>query len=225
VSVVIVNPDPAAVAEQAHKLHLAGYRMIAASTFAETRALLSVYQPQALVSTVRLGDYNGLHLAIVARMKHGPVPTILIGEADHLLEQDAANAGAHYMRLPVSVDELVQAVRERVQQARPLRRCLRTAPDQPIPVLAGGAAGRLVDVSEIGIGVALGPGATAPTVDDVEVSIAVCGVTLNGRRIWHRLIGGEVRCGIALALPTSDDVLRWRLVIDQLGSSRGTLST
>jgi hypothetical protein len=224
VSVVMVNPDVAAVAEYAHELYLAGYSTIAASTFAETRALLTIYQPKALVSTVRLGDYNGLHLAIVTRMKHGPVPTILLGEADHILEEEAARAGAHYMRLPVTVAELVQAVRERVQQARPMRRSVRQQPAEPIPVVAGGLPGRLVDVSELGVGVVV-PGAAAILADDVDVSITVCGVTLNGRRIWHRATGDELRCGIALSLPASDDRFQWRMVIDQMATSRGTLST
>src|SRR5438093_734469 len=78
VSVVIVNPDEATAAEHAHELYLAGYSTIAATSFPEVRELLSIYQPKALISTVRLGDYNGVHLAIVTRMKHGPVPTILL---------------------------------------------------------------------------------------------------------------------------------------------------
>jgi DNA-binding response OmpR family regulator len=225
VSVVIVNPDEATAAEHAHELYLAGYSTIAATSFPEIRELLSVYQPKALISTVRLGDYNGVHLAIVTRMKHGPVPTILLGEADHVLEQEAARAGAHYLRLPVSAGELVQAVRERVEQTRPLRRCTRQQPAESIPVLAGGIAGRLVDLSELGIGVALPLGAAGAMVDEVDVSMTVCGMTLNGRRIWHRATDNEIRCGIALVLPTPDDIFRWRMVIDQMGTSRGTLST
>lgn len=224
-SVVIVNPDEATLAEQAYQLFQAGYSTIAASTFSEIRSLLSIYQPKALVSTVRLGDYNGLHLAIVTRMKHGPVPTILLGEADHGLEQEAARAGVHYMRLPVSVAELVEAIRERVQQARPLRRYSRVQPPESIPVVAGSFAGRLVDLSELGIGVAFPPGDAAGIVDDVDVSITVCGVTVNGRRIWHHATAEEFRCGIVLALPTSEDILRWRRVVDQTGTARGTLST
>ena len=223
-SVVIVNPDEATAAEHAHELYLAGYSTIAATSFPEIRELLSFYQPKALISTVRLGNYNGLHLAIVTRMKHGPVPTILLGEADHVLEQEAARAGADYLRLPVSAAELVQAIRERVEQTRPLRRCTRQQPAESTPVLAGGVAGRLVDLSELGIGVALPLGAGA-MVDDVDVSMAVCGMTLNGRRVWHRATGNEIRCGIALVLPTPDDIFRWRTVIGQIGTSGGTLST
>jgi len=227
VSVVIVNSDEATAAEHAHQLYLSGYSTIAASSFPEIRELLSVYQPKALVSSVRLGDYNGVHLAIVTRMKHGPVPTILLGEADHVLEQEAARAGAHYLRLPVSVAELVQAIRERVEQARPLRRYIRQQPSQLIPVLAGGVAGRLLDLSELGMGVALPLGTAGAMGDDVDVTVTVCGMTLNGRRIWHRADGDELRCGIALVLPTSDDVFRWRMVIDQMEAeaSRGTLAT
>ena len=224
-SVVIVNPDEATAAEHAHQLYLAGYSTIAASSFSEIRELLSVYQPEALVSTVRLGDYNGVHLAIVTRMKHGPVPTILLGEADHVLEQEAARAGAHYLRLPVSVAELVDAIRQRVEQARPLRRYVRHQPAEPIPVVAGGIAGRVVDFSELGIGVAVSPINATTVADDVEVSVALCGMTLTGKRIWHRATGDELRCGIALDLPTSDDTFRWRVAIDQMTSSRGTLST
>jgi DNA-binding response OmpR family regulator len=225
VSVLIVNPDEATVAEHAYQLYLAGYSTVAASTFAESRELLSVYQPKALVATTRLGDYNGFHLAIVTRMKHGPVPTILLGEADPVLEREAARAGAHYLTLPVSAAELVQAVRERVERDRPLRRHVRVQPADLISVVAGGLAGRVVDMSELGMGVALPPGTATTLVDDVDVSISVCGVTVSGRRIWHRTIADDIRCGIALALPTSEDVFRWRAVIDQMGTSRGTLST
>jgi hypothetical protein len=97
-------------------------------------------------------------------------------------------------------------------------------PAELIPILAGGLAGRLVDVSELGVGVSFPPDAAAAMVDDVDVSLTVCGVALNGRRIWHQADADGLRCGIALTLPTSDDVFRWRLVVDQLGTARGTLS-
>ena len=224
-SVLIVNPDEATLAEYAHQLYLAGYSTIAASTFPEARELLSLYQPDALVSTIRLGHYNGFHLAIVTWMKHGPVPTILLGEADHVLEQEAVRAGAEYLRLPVSATELVEAIRDRVERARPLRRYTRLQPAESIPIVAGGVAGRVIDLSELGMGVTLPPGAATPMVDDVDVSITVCGMTVNGRRIWHRVTDDEIRCGIALVLPTSEDTFRWRMVLDQMGTSRGTLST
>lgn len=224
-SVLIVNPDEATSAEHAHQLYLAGYSVIVVSTFPEARELLSVYQPTALVTTIRLGDYNGFHLAIVMRMKHGPVPTILLGEADEVLKQEALRAGADYLQLPVSGADLVQAVRERVERARPLRRSVRLQPAESIGVEAGGVAARVVDFSELGIGVALSATAGTALVDDVDVSISVFGLTMNGRRIWHHAAAEEVRCGIALTLPTADDVFRWRMMINQMGISRGTLST
>jgi hypothetical protein len=72
----------------------ANYDTASAGTFAEGKRLLAA-APDLLVAEVKLGEYNGLHLATIARSLG--VPTILIGPSDVVLERDADQIDALYL--------------------------------------------------------------------------------------------------------------------------------
>ena len=51
--------------------------------------------PDLLISEVRLGEYNGLHLALRAQVRG--IRAIVIGVRDRVIQQDAAMLGATYL--------------------------------------------------------------------------------------------------------------------------------
>lgn len=51
--------------------------------------------PDLLISELRLGEHNGLHLALRARAKS--VPAVVIGDPDLVLERDAFQLGATFL--------------------------------------------------------------------------------------------------------------------------------
>jgi CheY-like chemotaxis protein len=72
----------------------AGYDVAVASTFAEAKSLLSL-GPDIIVSEIKLGEYNGLHIAAHAQCLG--IPAILIGPRDIGIERDAEQVGALYL--------------------------------------------------------------------------------------------------------------------------------
>jgi hypothetical protein len=86
-----------------------GHQVALATTFAGGRALLET-APDLLVAEVKLGEYNGLHLAL--RAQAAGVPAIVIGPADTVLEREAAALGALYFAAPVGRARIVDAMQQ-----------------------------------------------------------------------------------------------------------------
>src|SRR4249919_1454563 len=96
-SVLVVSRDPRRQAELQEWLAPAGYEVSAAEDFDTARRLLEVVAPDVLVADVKLGAYNGLHLAIWLRGRGLNTKAILIGQPDRVLQEEAARARAAYL--------------------------------------------------------------------------------------------------------------------------------
>ena len=68
-------------------------------------------QPRLLITELRLGEYNGLHLAL--RAHANGIPTIVIGDADPVLQRDAATLGATYV---VDTDPIAERIEPLVER-------------------------------------------------------------------------------------------------------------
>ena len=71
------------------------YDVVVVRSFARAKVHLDL-QPDLLISELRLGEYNGLHLAL--RGQSSGVPAIVIGEPDRVLEREAQKLAATYVR-------------------------------------------------------------------------------------------------------------------------------
>jgi DNA-binding response OmpR family regulator len=100
-SVLLVAPTPHLAANLMEWLTQAGCAVIIVTSFAAAKARLDQH-PSILISEVRLGDYNGLHLAL--RAKSIDIPSIVLGSADAVLEREAQRLGVIYF-----TDELDRA--------------------------------------------------------------------------------------------------------------------
>jgi DNA-binding response OmpR family regulator len=96
-----------------------GYQVVVADSFITGKQQL-MRHPQLLITELRLGEYNGLHLALRAQSEG--VPAIVIGDADPVLQRDAVGFGATYLTVDEPIADRVEAV---------LRHTPRIAP--PIP--------------------------------------------------------------------------------------------
>jgi len=79
----------------------AGYEVTVVSTFTAAKRHLES-SPDALITEVKLHDYNGLHLAL--RAKAIDIPSIVLGSADAVLQREAQRLGVIYF-----TDELDRA--------------------------------------------------------------------------------------------------------------------
>jgi DNA-binding NtrC family response regulator len=82
-----------------------------ATNFDEAKALLSVAPPTILITSVRLGQYNGLHLIIRSRIDYPATAAFLISEgSDATLEAEAVKYGATFLLYPDQEKELLSKV-------------------------------------------------------------------------------------------------------------------
>ena len=93
--VLIVSPSPALAEDLIEWVVPAGYRPSVPTTFESANRQLRT-NPQIVITQLRLREYNGLHLAIRAR--EAGIPALVVGEADAVLERDAEQLGATFVK-------------------------------------------------------------------------------------------------------------------------------
>lgn len=94
--ILIVAPTTTLASKLHRWLGDAGYELTVVTTFVAAKAHLRTSSPDLVVTQVRLAEYNGLQLALYARANS--IPTIVIGEPDPIVERDASQFGATYLR-------------------------------------------------------------------------------------------------------------------------------
>jgi DNA-binding NtrC family response regulator len=92
--VLLVAPTPRIASLVSASLVDAGLRVTLVTSFKAGRKALES-RPDLLMSEVRLGEYNGLHLALRAQSRG--IRAIVIGIVDHVTQRDAATFGAVYL--------------------------------------------------------------------------------------------------------------------------------
>jgi response regulator of citrate/malate metabolism len=99
-------------------------RVIVARSFHDARTQLGAWPPDALVTNLRLGDYNGLHLVLLARSANHATRCIVYSDRpDTYLVREAQSIGAFFER----TDRLVHALPGYCRAALPSKD--RRAPD------------------------------------------------------------------------------------------------
>jgi DNA-binding NtrC family response regulator len=81
-----------------------GYSVTCVSTFAAARLYLQM-KPGVVITELKLGAYNGLHLAVRANATR--IPVVVLGERDAFFEREARQLGTTY----IAYDD---ATRERI---------------------------------------------------------------------------------------------------------------
>jgi DNA-binding NtrC family response regulator len=104
---MVVDDDPSALSALERLLSFWGYRTLPCSSFEDARHALSLRMPDALITDVRLGDYNGLQLVHLMKQRNpGAVMVAVSGIDDPVLRTEAANAGAAYLLKPTEISKL-----------------------------------------------------------------------------------------------------------------------
>jgi DNA-binding NtrC family response regulator len=95
-------------------LGAAGYEVAIVTTVAAAKLHLDAH-PELVIAEVKLGEYNGLHVALHARALG--IAALVLGHPDAVLERDAQEFGVSYRHLPVRRPELLRFVTDSVQPA------------------------------------------------------------------------------------------------------------
>jgi len=81
------------------------------STFEDAKREIATLRPDIVVTDVRLGAFNGLQLALLARDVRKDVRIVVFsGFDDPVLKEEARRIGATYLVKPVSGNLLVEAL-------------------------------------------------------------------------------------------------------------------
>ena len=104
--VIVVTPSSDVAGTVTDALRETDYHVVALSDFATARAALERQPPDLLISELKLGAYNGLHLVIVAHGRRAPTRAIIIGPPDPVMEREARRQHAVYLTTPAN-DEMV----------------------------------------------------------------------------------------------------------------------
>lgn len=92
-------------------LALGGHDAVGQTRFEDAKRYIDEHRPEALVTDVRLGPFNGLQLALRLRALC-PTAAIVVLSAwdDALLRQEAETIRARYHMKPINKDQLLAAL-------------------------------------------------------------------------------------------------------------------
>ena len=114
-SILIVDDDLSLLDALESALKQEGQReVVALGAFADARRALHTDRFDVLITDVRLGAFNGLQLAVLARDQNPEIQLIVFsGFDDPVLRQEAERLGAVYLVKPVTSRQLLELIRNR----------------------------------------------------------------------------------------------------------------
>jgi len=114
-SALVVDDDPGMLALTERWLVTDGYQVRTISDFKDAKALLRLGRVDLLLVDVRLGEFNGLQLAIEARAGDPDVRIIVMsGWNDGAVDREAAKCGAVVLPKPFTAETLRNAIHSTV---------------------------------------------------------------------------------------------------------------
>jgi hypothetical protein len=210
--VLLVGPS-GVVHGLAPALVSAGYEPTAVSDFSGAKAYLD-RRPDLLITELKLGAYNGLHLAIRAGITR--TPTIVVGELDPVLKADAERQQATYLTPPITPDQLVDVVSKLLQGSRHARRSTRKQVP-PVNALVNEIPAHLRDVSYEGMRIESAERDTPPPYFDIR--LPQFNFSCRAHRVWTAPAGEDrsrVWCGAALSTADIETASAWRALVDTM---------
>lgn len=220
--VLVVKADPKSAGASEQSLLSAGYHVTSASDFEEAKTRLLFAAPDLLITDLRLGAHNGVHLLIFAHASHPDMPGIVLDTLhDSVLEKEVQNEGGVYVAGPCSDQELLGLVEQLTGglRAKPSAAVKREFPrkNAALSANAAGIEAKVVDVSYRGLRLEL-PGLPNDLLSRLtSVEIAPVG-SIEIRPVWARGAVSTPRwwCGAEVVSADGRVLAKWRLLVDSL---------
>ena len=213
--VLVVAPSRPLARALAATLKSGRYAPLVVSDFVEAKTLLDEH-PGFLISELKLGAHNGLHLAI--RAAGQGTPAIIIGDADPVLEAEAVRYKATFLKTPVNPEDVLVLMRTiRVSSQR-----TRRSPRKHVGVLdayVNDVRARLLDVSYEGMRLETTETELSTLPPLFTVRLPLFNFSCRVQRVWAarpRTEGSAVACGAKLSTGDADTALAWRVLVDSL---------
>jgi DNA-binding response OmpR family regulator len=217
--ILLVDPDWAAAAASERAMVQAGYRVASVVTFEEASRQISLDYLDLLVTKVRLGAFNGLHLLLRCRAERPDVPVIIVGAlADHT--DDMTRLGAPFVTTPIEKASFLDLVATLLSGRAPRDPTgARRWPRRPavLPATVSDGFVRVVELSYGGLRLEM-----ADALDETRVPVDIwlpsLGLSVKAVPRWSRP-ADPVECwwcGVEVALPGYDTTRTWRWIVDSL---------
>jgi ActR/RegA family two-component response regulator len=221
---LIVDADTIQLDATARAVRALDYAVIVASSFDDARRhLLDHQELSLLVADIRLGQFNGLHLAFRARAHHPRVRLVITDHAfDATLEAETKRLGGAYLARPYTTDALAMLISRpeprtaiSVQSGTPRRWPRRSVAG--VVAAVGPREARLFDVSYGGLCLEFPRGdfdAALPSTLDVELT--ALGLSLKIHPVWVRTTSASPAwlCGGEVLVSDPPAMVQWRQFVD-----------
>ena len=109
--VLIVDDDEALLQLLAGWVRAAGHEVVPFSSFETAKIYLATAQPDAMISDVRLGAFNGIQLIVFAKLQRPEmIAVVSTGYDDPVLREEASRTGAAYLVKPFTAQQLLESI-------------------------------------------------------------------------------------------------------------------
>jgi DNA-binding response OmpR family regulator len=225
-TVLVVDPNVNSLAAKTRALSDAGYLVTSARSFEAAYRRMRFVVPDLLVTDLRLGANNGVHLVILGHTLDDAMRAIVTDvRNDPGVASDALANGAIYMARPADDGELLATAEgllagQKTRIATSLeRRWTRKPVTAPITGRVGNREMSILDLSYGGLRIEVSDAADDLSLTSVEVAIPSAKVAFEAPPpVWARRfeIAGCWWCGLELketSLPTNQS---WRRFVDSV---------
>jgi DNA-binding response OmpR family regulator len=196
-----------------------GHTVVFAPGFEPAIRKLDQIAPDLLVTDVRLGGFNGLHLVIRSQSTRPKMRSILLDRVhDSVVAADAQRHGAIYLGGAVSTAVLAEHISKLLNESGPQRRWPRKQPIKGLVFHVARRSARVVDISYGGIRLELPPAETIPA----KFRMAIPGFdgVFRAKPVWSRYTTvGSISCGAELLEANPQIVAQWRQIVDSINSA------
>ena len=212
--ILVVATNPEALDPMSH-LWRGGYDVQFANGFDAAVRMLERMGPDLLVSEVRLGSYNALHLVIRSRRTHPKMRSILVDRShDPVTEIDAIREGAVYLVRPTA-DQLLEYISRLLAESTPQRRWPRKLLTQGLDARVARRPARVVELSYGGMRLELQPSGRIPS--RFQMTIPRFDMVVRARPIWTQYTSaGSLSCGAELSEGNPKTLALWRHFVDSV---------
>lgn len=212
--ILIVEQDDRDAVRAENILAAAGYTLDIAHSFEESLSAVSLHGPDLVITSLRLGAYNGLHLVLRNRELHPDVGAIVVADpADYVQDIDSLNVP--FLSKPLKREDLLKTVSGLLAGKEPRaltgqRRWPRKRTRIPATVL--NADHDVIEVSYGGFRL-LSRDVPMQVGSDIVVRFPTLGLSVAAVARWSKPSNGEALCGVEI---TDSEAMmgRWRRVVD-----------
>jgi len=213
--ILIVDPDEGAALHAQGVLASAGYSLRLARTFEEGVPALTDQAPDLVITGLRLGPFNGLHLVLRSRLLNPNVATLVMGQAaDHSSDVDSLQVP--FLEKPFARESLLKTVSSLLANRVP--RALSGNRQWPrktarIPASVFDVEHQIIDLSYGGL--RLEGALEAKMGSRMVVTLPTFGLTLQAVARWSTPSDDGAQCGAEI-LDCGAALTEWRTVVDSM---------